>query len=230
MRIHAILHVDFEGLGNIHDLVKEKNFPITYTRQYLDDPLPSLDSFDVLIVMGGPMNIYEEDKYHWLAGEKDLIRASIKNNKKILGICLGAQLLADALGSKVNKNIEKEIGWFPIKKIFSSLSLFPGLDLKNESVVFHWHGETFDLPDGAERLFESKGCKNQGFIYDGRILGLQFHLEMNNFSLNNIINNCKDEIKTGKYIQTEEEMVNGLNLHYPENVKILKELLDVFLS
>jgi GMP synthase-like glutamine amidotransferase len=229
MRIHSILHVDFEGLGYIEDWVKEKNFPATLTRQYLNDPLPGPDSFDTLIVMGGPMNIYEDNKYPWLVKEKEFIDSAIKNNKKVLGICLGAQLIAHCLGSKIYKNSEKEIGWFPIRKIFSDHDFFPQFNNKNELVVFHWHGETYDLPGGTERLFESDGCRNQGFSYNDRIIGLQFHLEMKDNSLKNIIKNCKNEIQQGKYIQSEEEIMNNLVLYHPENIKMLRDLFNAFL-
>jgi GMP synthase-like glutamine amidotransferase len=229
MRIHSILHVEFEGLGDILDWAEEQNLKITYTRQYLDEPLPDLDAFDALIVMGGPMNIYEDDKFKWLEREKEFIASAIKNNKKIFGICLGAQLIAHCLGSKIYKNNWKEIGWFKINKKFTIHPFCPELNSIDEFTVFHWHGETFDLPQGTVRLFESPGCKNQGFELGNRIIGLQFHLEMNEQSLKNIIENCRNEIKEGNYIQSEEEILKDFDSYHLKNKKILYDLLNIFL-
>ncbi|MDP2106444.1 MAG: amidotransferase, partial [Desulfobulbaceae bacterium] len=117
MRIHALQHVVFEGLGSIETWAKNNKAPITYSQMYADANLPSVDDFDFLVVMGGPMNIYEEEQFPWLSAEKLLIKKAIDDGKIVLGVCLGAQLIADTLGAKITRNRYREIGWFPLTEI-----------------------------------------------------------------------------------------------------------------
>jgi len=167
------------------------------------------------------MNIYEEDKYPWLIQEKEFIKKNISEGKKVLGICLGAQLIADTLGAKVYKNQYKEIGWFPIK--LQKNKIFKGLpEIVN---VLHWHGDTFELPKGAELLASSEACINQGFIYNQKVIGLQFHFEMSAPSVKVLLKNCKDELVKGKFIQTEDYL-----LSQPENFKNSEKYLYNFLN
>ena len=131
-----------------------------------------------MIVMGGPMNIYEEKKYPWLLREKCFIEDATKTGKVVIGICLGAQIIADVLGANVYAGEHKEIGWFPIFRTKEAGESIVFRDFPSELEVFHWHGDSFDLPSGCIRLAESAACPNQAFIYDERVVGLQFHLEV----------------------------------------------------
>ncbi len=206
MHIHYLQHVPFEGLGSIQTWAIDHGHSLSATRFYQNDPLPELKDFDWLIVMGGPMNIYEEEKYRWLKTEKAFIKEAITANKTVIGICLGAQLIADVLGAKVYQGKHKEIGWFPIE-LTAEASNYPVFaDLPQKITVFHWHGDTFDLPPGAVHLALSEGCTNQAFIYNHRVLGLQFHLESTPESLEQIITNCRDEMVPGKYVQNPTEI------------------------
>ena len=177
MRVHYLKHVPFEGLGAILPWLKEREWQVSLTELYRDEPLPSINDIDWLIVMGGPMSAHDESKYSWLKAEKDLIGQAIATGKPILGVCLGSQLIADVLGSKVYKNPEPEIGWFPIDLSEKATSHELGRLIPPQVEVFHWHGETFDLPQGALHLASSQACENQAFVYGDRVLGLQFHLE-----------------------------------------------------
>lgn len=209
MKIHCIQHVEFETLGTIVEWIEKRKHSLSTTHLYENQNFPSLDNFDLLIIMGGPMNIYEYEKYPWLRKEKAFIKETISAGKAVLGICLGAQLVADVLKAEVFKNDYKEIGWFPvftIKQEKSEISLLEGVP--KELTAFHWHGDTFGLPEGAIRLFESEACKNQGFIYKNRVIGLQFHLEMSSRTIGNVIENCRDELVEGMYIRNEEEMLD----------------------
>lgn len=206
MRIHYFQHVPFEGLGCIAQWAAEKGHTVTATRFYLDEPTPQPGEIDWLVVMGGPMNIYEETEHPWLVREKHFIREAINVGKVVIGICLGAQLISDVLGGPVTRNPEKEIGWFPIE-------LTPGAEasglfefLPKKMTVLHWHGDTFALPPGAVRIARSQACENQAFVYEGRVVGLQFHLEFTHESLEAILPNCADELVPGKYIQSADEM------------------------
>ena len=188
---------------------RKKGHSLSSTHLYADESFPNLDNFDLLIIMGGPMNIYEYEKYPWLREEKKFIEETISVGKAVLGICLGAQLVADVLKAEVLKNNYKEIGWFPVftlKQEGSNVYLLENIPEK--FTAFHWHGDTFNLPEDAKSLFFSEACKNQGFIYNDRVIGLQFHLEMSNETIGNVIENCSDELIDGKYIQNEKEMIN----------------------
>lgn len=226
MKIHCIQHVKFEALGTITEWIENKNHFFSTTHLYKNESFPEIDTFDLLIVMGGPMNIYEYEKYPWLKEEKAFLEKTIEEGKAVLGICLGAQLLADVLKAKVFKNTYKEIGWFPvytIKESGSGISLLG--DIPDRFTAFHWHGDTFDLPEGSKLLFESEASKNQGFIYNNRVIGLQFHLEMNEQTINNVIENCRDELVEGKYIQRKEEMLHRADL-FKESKKLMFRLMN----
>jgi GMP synthase-like glutamine amidotransferase len=175
--------------------------------------------------MGGPMSVNDEKKYPWLAAEKKLIRQAIAEDKTVIGICLGAQLIAESLGAKVYQNDQKEIGWFPIKLTSEAIQHKLFFNLQNPITVFHWHGDTFDIPGNAIHLATSKACKNQGFLYQNKILGLQFHLETTKESLHQMIINGRDELVNGQYIQTEKEIENTPEF-FEENRKFLFSLLD----
>jgi GMP synthase-like glutamine amidotransferase len=209
MNIHYFQHVPFEGLGSIENWAKKPDHKVTATRFYEDHKLPFIDICDMLIVMGGPMNVYEEDKYDWLTEEKKFIEKAIVRGKKVVGICLGAQLIADILGSKVYKNKEKEIGWMPVQITPEGKKSAVFSDFADGQNVFHWHGDTFDLPNGAVQLARTEACEQQAFLYDGHVLGLQFHLESTEESVAAMIENCKDEITHGgKYVQSIEQLIN----------------------
>ncbi|MEH2404304.1 type 1 glutamine amidotransferase [Nostoc sp.] len=185
----------------------KKDHILSVTKFYNGDILPSVDGLDWVIVMGGSMNIYEDDKYPWLTWEKHFLEEAIKKNKIVIDICLGSQLIADVLGSKVYKGQEKEIGWYPIQVTTEAQNYAVFASLPVSFSVFHWHGDTFDLPPGAVRLASSEVCANQAFIYGDRVLGLQFHLESTKDSVQQIVENCASELVTGKYIQKPEEML-----------------------
>jgi GMP synthase (glutamine-hydrolysing) len=226
MRINVIQHVPFEGPASIANWAQTHNHVLTEIHAYQNHSFPSLSNFDWLIIMGGPMNIYEEDKYPWLVNEKDFVRQSIEAGKTFIGICLGAQLIADALGARVYPNSDKEIGWFPVE-------LTPGGTasplfgcLPHQFKAFHWHGDTFDIPHGAVHLAKSDGCENQAFIYDDRVLGVQFHLESTLQSINDLVSNCKEDITVGRYIQDQNTIFSLPDSDYQMLNSVMFSILD----
>ncbi len=224
MRAHYFQHVPFEGLGSIEPGLQKSGFEITHTRFYELVEFPDLKTIDLLIVMGGPMSVSDEDKHPWLAAEKKFINETIKSGKPVLGICLGAQLIAGALGARVYQNKVKEIGWFPIYGIASNdTSLF---NFPSKMDVFHWHSETFDLPIGAVRLAKSDACENQAFQLGKSVIGLQFHLETTPEAAQALVYNCRDELIPTSYIQTEEEILSANSQRYQS----INELIDYILS
>ncbi len=225
MRIHIIQHDNFESPGVIINWAKENNHHLSYTKFFENSGLPSIMDFEWLIIMGGPMGVYDEDKFPWLKSEKEFIKQSIENGKIVLGICLGSQLIAAVLGAKVYKNKYKEIGWHKINitsegKDNSFFSSFP-----STMEVGQWHEDTFDLPAGAVHLAESEACKNQAYIYKDHVVGLQFHLEFTEETLNGLIFNSKNELVKGKYIQTEAEIISKKGFIIQSN-KILIGILN----
>ncbi len=207
MRIHYLQHVPFEGLGSIEKWAIAKGYSITATQLYSKHFFPAMEDFDWLIVMGGPMNIYEHEKYPWLNNEKRFLEQAIAAGKIVLGICLGAQLLAHVLGARIYPNRLKEIGWFPVCKTIKADNCNIFKSFPSSLDVFHWHGDTFDLPAGAFRLASSAVCENQAFSFNDRIIGLQFHLETTQQGVEGLISNCGNEIIDSPYIQRAWEML-----------------------
>lgn len=207
MRIHYFQHVPFEGLGSIETWAGANRHPLTATRFYQSDPLPRIDDIDWLIVMGGPMGVYDEDQYAWLVAEKRLIEQAITRDQVVIGICLGAQLIADVLGARVYPNRVKEIGWFPIELTETGRRspLFDFLPITLH--VFHWHGDTFDLPPGAVHIAQSEACQHQAFVYRERVIGLQFHLESTPAGVEDMLRNCSGDLVAGRYIQSPQQML-----------------------
>jgi GMP synthase-like glutamine amidotransferase len=203
MKAHVFQHVPFEGLGSIGFWLKERGAEVSYTRFFANDPLPPVDEVNMLIAMGGPMSVNDETELPWLRAEKQAVRDAIARDIPVLGVCLGAQLIASAVGSRVYRNSVKEIGWFPIQAV---TTLGPAFRFPSECMVFHWHGETFDLPEGAVRLAKSYGCENQAFQLKRNVIGLQFHLETTPDSALAILENCRSELVPGPYVQTEQEL------------------------
>ncbi len=242
MNIHWLQHVPFEGLGCIEPWLIENGHTISCTRLWADEKLPSLGlpsealakegNVDGLIVMGGPMGIYDDKQHPWLAAEKTFIKEVIDQGKPVLGICLGAQLIAEVLGSKVWKNDQKEIGFFPILGtdcVGFQAGARKGWSFPKETLAFHWHGDTFGIPVGAAHLASSEACENQAFVYNDNVLALQFHLETTEESLLALYENGSDEITSAPFIQPLEKatalrLANGGLLRTCND--LMRELLD----
>lgn len=228
MHIHFLQHVPFEGPGVLSQWAAMKGFRYSTTRLYSDLIFPEPKDIDMLVVMGGPMGVHDEKEYSWLAKEKKFIRSCMEKDLeiKIIGICLGSQLLADILGAEVYSGPEKEIGWFPVEWRQEALQ-HPLFDfLPERQLVLHWHGDTFGIPDDATILASSPVCPNQGFIYQEKVVGLQFHLEMTEGSLQQLIEHSKEELsEEGNYIQTPEEMLSRLSC-FKEANKAIIEIAD----
>ncbi len=230
LSIHTLMHVPFEGLGCMEQWISKNNHSLSFTRFYEKYRLPNVDDMDWLIVMGGPMGVYDESQYPWLTVEKKLIQKAIDNGKTVIGICLGSQLIAEVLGAKVYPNKQKEIGWFDVK-LSDSANLNPMFkNFESSFPVFHWHGDTFDLPTGCIRLFQSNITLNQGFIYDNRVLAFQFHFEVTLKSLNNMVENGVDELNPTDGIQNASEILHHqdlINANHQKLFGILDQLAAV---
>lgn len=220
MKIHYLQHVPFEGIAYIGEWAKLNHCQVTGTAIYKNESFPAPDNFDCLVVMGGPMGVYDESIHSWLKPEKKFIDQAIAAGKKVIGICLGAQLLAEVLGARVFKNKWKEIGWYPVAKMESARLSAIDPVLPREFYAFHWHGDTFDIPHGALHLAESKACAHQAFIYQEKVLGLQFHLESSRSSIESLIENCAAEIAPESYIQGTETIRSQYGLIGQSNARM----------
>lgn len=216
-------HVPFEGLGCIEHWLDTKKTEITATKFFDSTSLPPAKDIDLLIILGGPMSVNDEEKYPWLRQEKNFIRDVIQKNKAVLGICLGAQLIAAAMGESVYPNRRKEIGWFPVTGVNAPQPCF---SFPSRLEVFHWHGETFDLPKDAQLLARSEGCENQAFQLGERVVGLQFHLESTPDSVGRIVTNCREELLPSKYVQPEQTILDQSPAKYRKINQVMSDLLD----
>jgi GMP synthase-like glutamine amidotransferase len=205
MRIHYLQHVPFEGPAAIADWAQARGHDLQGTRLDRGEPLPGLDDFDWLVVMGGPMGVGEQADYPWMAPEIGLIREAVQAKRRVLGVCLGAQFLASALGARVYPATYKEIGWFPVQSTSTqSAGSFEGFP--PELTPLNWHGDTFDLPIGAIPLAHGPDTINQAFQVGRRALGLQFHLEATPDSVASLVDHCAGEIGGGPWEMAAPEI------------------------
>ena len=222
-RLLVFRHVAYEVLGTLDPLLKDAGFRIKYVNfERHPDAEPSLEGYDGLIVLGGPMNVDEVDKYHNLKTEVNIIREAVEKELPILGICLGSQLLAKALGAKVRKNPEKEIGWYEISPTKKGQKDPLISNFMQEEKIFQWHGDTFELPDGAKLLASSPLCKNQAFRYGENVYGFQFHLEVDTPMIERwlrVPENCKEIENLNGKIDPEQ-----IRVETPDYISRLNEL------
>ena len=229
MNIHILQHAAFEGPACISDWCSKAQLSLTRTHLYQGDPLPDIKALDILVVLGGPMSVTDKEHYPWLNDELSFIRQCIAEDKTVLGICLGAQLVATSLGARVTPNQDKEIGWFALQRD-AALADHPLARILPENFdAFHWHGETFALPEGAVPLASSAACANQGFVYKDKVLGLQFHLETSFGLANLLIKNCHYDLAEGPYTQTETEMLSKPE-RFDQAQRRMYQLLDYVLN
>lgn len=233
LKAHWLQHVPFEGLGWIEDWLAEKRARVSSTRFHESPSLPDLGDLDLLIVMGGPMSVNEESLYPWLKDEKNFIAEAIQRGKAVLGVCLGAQLIASALGARVRRNPVPEIGWFPVEKAGGSpgSGSFGGIGriLPGAWEAFHWHGETFDLPAGALHLARSKACENQAFTIGDRVAAIQFHLETTPASARALVESCPGDLVPGPFVQSGS-VILGRKDRFQAINKIMRGVLDFLTS
>jgi len=223
MRMAVLQHVEFEGPAAVADWALGRGVPLRLFHLHRDTPLLSLSDFDMLTVMGGPMSANDEAQLGWLRPEIGLVREAIAADKTVLGICLGAQIIAKALGARVYPGSAKEIGWFRVERTTGSHPLFDSLP--DSFTPFHWHGETFDLPHGAKLLATSEITETQAFAVGQRVLALQFHMEATAESVRALLKGAACEIGHGVFEQQPDTILASLN-----QCASLRPLLDTVLD
>ncbi|WP_165806716.1 glutamine amidotransferase-related protein [Chitinophaga parva] len=224
MRIHVLQHVSFEGPGCIARWAAARGHVLTTSLR----SFPAVHDFDALVIMGGPMGAYEDDQYHWMPAEKALIRETIASGKKVLGICLGAQLIASVLGAAVKAAPQREIGWYPVQPTAAAnRHLWLEAVFADAPVVFHWHGDQFAIPAGAEDLLTSAANVHQAFLVNDQVLGLQFHLEVMEADMEAMLEHGAEDLAPGAYVQNAAQIRAGSPHLARANARMV-QLLDGF--
>ena len=207
MKLLVLQHVAHELLGTLNPLLKRAGFRIRYVNfARHPDARPSLDGYDGLIVLGGPMSVNDAARLAHLNTELRLIEEALRRDLPVLGICLGAQLIAKTLGAEVYPNPEKEIGWYDVSPTGHAGSDRLLLALQKTEKIFQWHGETFDIPRSTSHLAFSALCANQAFRYGNKVYGFQFHMEV-------------DEPMIHRWLRVPENQTEIASLHGDRHVE-----------
>lgn len=227
MRVVSLHHVSFEGLGAIEPWLAERGHEVTQVRLFAGEGLPAADEFDWLIVMGGPMSIHDDADHAWLPAERRFVRRAIDDDKLVLGICLGSQFVADALGAHVFHNSNgREIGWFPVHATAEAAGSATMAGWPEAAPAFHWHGDTYDLAADAIRLAWTQATPMQAFeARGGRVLALQFHPEATLEGVTALADAAADELDGSRWAQSREELLAGCEEHLPALGRLLGDIL-----
>lgn len=227
MKICCLIHAEFELPGYVLTWAEQRGHNFSMIRSYNAEKLPTVSEFDFLLVMGGPQTLLALQQYPYLNHELVLIQSAIMHHKHVLGICLGAQLIAEALGAKTTKSPEKEIGNFPIFLTEAAKQNIIFENFPSEFMVSHWHGDMVGIPDGAVVLASSLGCPNQIIQFNARTYGFQCHLEFNAELVKLLQASEPENEHTGQFIQSPQEMAD---FDYTEINQRLGLFLDKFLK
>lgn len=214
MNIHIIQHIFYEGAGCIENWAAQNHHSLHYIHLHKGHEFPQASTIQALIVLGGTMGAYEDHLYDWMHTEKQFLKEVIESGKPVLGICLGSQLLASALGANVFKHKHTEIGWhtvFLTEKGQKSPFL---AGCPHTMFTMHWHGDTFELPKGAEWLAYSDATPNQAFSYGNNVLALQFHPEFDAPLIKTLCDMAGETLKNERYTQSAPHIL-GESEHIP---------------
>jgi GMP synthase (glutamine-hydrolysing) len=208
LRVHYLMHVDFETPGIIEKWASDRGHILAGTLTSANKDIPDAADIDFLIVLGGPQSPLRMDDDPYLRDEINLISAMIRQNKPVIGFCLGSQLIAEALGARTRKSPCKEVGGFPVQLTEDGRKDPIFKDFPPEFDVIHWHYDMPGIPDGATLLARSPGCPHQAFRFGDRIYGFQFHMEPTRESIKPLLENGVDDLAPGEYTQTPEKILS----------------------
>jgi GMP synthase-like glutamine amidotransferase len=224
MRLAVLQHTEAEGPGSIAAWAGQRGVRLRLYPLHSGVEAPTLEAFDLLAIMGGSMSVHDAGSLPWMPAEKMLIRQALAAGKPLLGICLGAQLLAEALGASVSAGTA-EIGWWPIQRHPRALRSPLAAGLPATLTPLHWHGETFSLPNDAIHLYSSATCANQGFVWRERAIGLQCHLEATAQTLEGMLDTFPHDLQLPGEVQDAAQLRAGLE-HCRDLQPVLFDALD----
>ncbi len=226
MRIRILQHSAADGPAAATDTLERIDAEVITTRVDKGDPIPKEPDADMLMLFGGACSLTASELPEWVAPEQELIRKYADSDRKVFGICFGAQLVASALGAAVRRNEQPEIGWHRIEKVAGSASPLIDETFDESTTVLQWHQDTFSIPDGASHLFQSDACVHQAYGIDDRVIGFQFHLEANERTVRLFLAASEKWKLEGEHVQTPDEIIAGIEKHLQNQNMVLERFLE----
>lgn len=223
MKMLIITHASFEKPGSILTWAEKHNHTINEVKPYLGEMIPDVSSYDFIVVMGGPQSPLEIDKAPYLLDEITAIKEAIKLNKRLVGVCLGAQLIGEALGAKTERSPNREIGCYPLEMLEAANNDPVFGTMPKLLDVMHWHSDMPGIAEGATLIAKSAGCPRQIYRYGDRIYGFQCHFELTKTLVTSMIESCPDDLKPAQYVMTKEQL---MNINYAEINARMDSVLD----
>jgi len=227
MKILIVTHASFEKPGSIESWAKRHDYAVQEVKPYAGEKLPAINDYDMLIVMGGPQSPVEMHESPYLADEIEFVRQALRQNKRILGVCLGAQLIAEALGARTERSPNKEIGMYPVSLLMAAATdpVFGSFPASFD--VMHWHSDMPGIADGMEILAKSEGCPRQVYRYGDKVYGFQCHFELTRELVDEMLKHCEGDLKVGKYVMTPDQL---RSLDYKQINAQMDKVLDYLAS